>query len=126
MQRRGRIGRCNRCKKSLPLTRHHIVPRSEGGSDDEDNIELVCRPCHDRIHRARTRPRASTKAERRARKTRIRTYKAQVQFECTPNYHKCKNCDIICLNYVLELLVLFFQWLDEVTRKAYGKVHTDN
>jgi hypothetical protein len=120
MNGRRSIGRCGRCNKVARLTRHHIVPRSEGGSDDEANIELVCRPCHDKIHRmaARTRPRKVSKVERKARKMRIKSFRAQLQFECTPKYQKCVNCEVICLNFVLELLVIFFQWLDEVTRKA--------
>lgn len=28
------------------LEEHHIIPRSLGGSDDEDNIELLCANCH--------------------------------------------------------------------------------
>ena len=27
---------------------HHRVPRSLGGSDYLDNLEPVCRPCHDK------------------------------------------------------------------------------
>jgi 5-methylcytosine-specific restriction protein A len=26
----------------------HIVPKSQGGTDDEANLRSVCRPCHDR------------------------------------------------------------------------------
>lgn len=38
---------------SLPLerlTKHHIVPRSEGGPTTLENLVLICRPCHDEIH----------------------------------------------------------------------------
>jgi hypothetical protein len=123
MKGRGRKGRCNKCRKVTALTRHHIVPRSEGGSDDETNIELICRPCHDRVHRAmaRDRPRATSKVERKARKMRIKTFRSQLEFECKPAYNKCTNCGIICLNFVLELLVIFFQWLDEMTSRSYGQ-----
>jgi 5-methylcytosine-specific restriction endonuclease McrA len=31
----------------MPLQRCHIVPRSLGGSDDADNLFLMCRECHD-------------------------------------------------------------------------------
>lgn len=98
-----------------------MVPRSEGGSDDESNIELICRPCHDRIHMSRPRARTGTRTERRARRTRIKAFKASIQFDCKPSYLKCRDCEIICLNYVLELLIIFFQWLDEVTKEAHRK-----
>jgi hypothetical protein len=34
--------------KVSPLQRCHIVPRSLGGSDEPDNLFLMCRECHDR------------------------------------------------------------------------------
>jgi len=114
----GTVGRCSRCKKVQALTRHHIVPRCEGGPDEESNIELVCRPCHDRIHRAMPRARTVTKAERTARRTRIKTYRTQVRFNCKPNLGKCRDCQVVCMNFVLELLAIFFRWLDEMTREA--------
>lgn len=30
---------------------HHLLHRSQGGSDDDHNLLLLCRPCHDSIHR---------------------------------------------------------------------------
>ena len=32
---------------------HHIVPLSEGGSNDESNLMSLCRSCHEKIHRER-------------------------------------------------------------------------
>jgi 5-methylcytosine-specific restriction endonuclease McrA len=29
---------------------HHIVHRSQGGSDELDNLVTLCRYCHDRVH----------------------------------------------------------------------------
>jgi 5-methylcytosine-specific restriction protein A len=26
----------------------HIIPKAEGGSDDDDNLQALCRDCHDR------------------------------------------------------------------------------
>lgn len=40
---------CNRCKHSFPfhrLTIDHIVPISQGGTNDDDNLQLLCAPCH--------------------------------------------------------------------------------
>lgn len=31
----------------IPLQRCHVVPRSLGGTDDADNLFLMCRECHD-------------------------------------------------------------------------------
>jgi 5-methylcytosine-specific restriction endonuclease McrA len=44
--------RCKSCYKKLPkfrLTAHHIIPRSEGGNDDLDNLITLCHSCHDLI-----------------------------------------------------------------------------
>lgn len=43
--------RCQLCKKSrIPLQVHHIVYRSHGGSDHEDNLITLCESCHKAIH----------------------------------------------------------------------------
>jgi hypothetical protein len=112
------VGRCPRCRKVQPLTRHHIVPRSEGGPDEEDNIELLCRPCHNALHRMSVRARSVSRAQRQARRTRIKAYRAQVKFECRPLINKCRDCQAVCMNFVLELLAIFFRWLDEMTSEA--------
>lgn len=43
-------GLCQECHQKRKLTKHHIVPLSEGGSDNLKNIAWLCRPCHDKIH----------------------------------------------------------------------------
>jgi len=44
---------CTHCKKSSKeLHKHHIVPRSRGGTDDDDNIVLLCIDCHGLAHDA--------------------------------------------------------------------------
>ena len=120
-EREGRprlVGRCSMCRKVQPLTRHHIVPRSDGGADEDANIELVCRPCHNALHRMRPRARTVSRVQREARKTRIKAIRAQVRFECTPRIERCRDCQAVCLNFVLELLAIFFRWLDEMTSIA--------
>lgn len=45
---------CAECGKQKPedgLEVHHITPVSEGGSDDLDNLELLCDRCHNYEHR---------------------------------------------------------------------------
>jgi hypothetical protein len=37
-------------RKTVILHIHHRVFVSEGGTDDRDNLEVVCRPCHAGIH----------------------------------------------------------------------------
>ena len=44
--------RCCICRRFRPtkLQVHHIVERSNGGSDDEDNLIVVCFTCHSDVH----------------------------------------------------------------------------
>lgn len=39
-------GRCQRCGTSRDLTLDHIVPWSEGGGFEPDNLQLLCGPCN--------------------------------------------------------------------------------
>ena len=42
---------CQCCgKKNCRLEVHHIKFRSNGGTDDEENLITLCKECHDRIH----------------------------------------------------------------------------
>jgi len=47
-------GACVRCgttgSKDNPLTADHIVPKSKGGTDDEWNLECLCRKCNSAKH----------------------------------------------------------------------------
>ena len=39
---------CKRLGRVTPATkRDHIKPLAEGGTDDDDNIQPLCDPCHD-------------------------------------------------------------------------------
>ena len=42
---------CQPCKAAGRLTLatqvDHIVPKAEGGTDEEDNLQAICAPCHD-------------------------------------------------------------------------------
>lgn len=42
---------CQLCGRSFAragLTRHHCLPKSEGGT--EDHVELICGQCHSMVH----------------------------------------------------------------------------
>jgi cytochrome c553 len=44
---------CQHCKgksKDRRLHVHHIVFRSEGGSDEAENLVTLCKTCHDKVH----------------------------------------------------------------------------
>lgn len=44
---------CQRCNKhyktSSGLSVHHILPRAEGGQDDDINLVALCHKCHDYV-----------------------------------------------------------------------------
>lgn len=43
---------CQQCKKkNVFLNVHHIVYRSNGGSDDESNLITLCEDCHHKLHK---------------------------------------------------------------------------
>jgi 5-methylcytosine-specific restriction endonuclease McrA len=42
---------CVFCQRTdQPLQIHHIVFKSQGGSDVDDNLICICLPCHNRAH----------------------------------------------------------------------------
>jgi len=41
-------GRCQYCGAWGHLDAHHVVKRSQGGTDTMDNLVALCRSCHDR------------------------------------------------------------------------------
>ena len=43
--------RCSKCGKAGRLEVHHIIPISEGGTNDPENLTPLCRECHINIHR---------------------------------------------------------------------------
>jgi len=43
---------CNRCGNTAQ-EKHHKKPKSEGGSDDKDNLTPLCKACHDYVHSKR-------------------------------------------------------------------------
>jgi hypothetical protein len=43
-------GFCPTCNEQKPLTKHHIIPRHNGGKGLLDNHFYICRECHDYVH----------------------------------------------------------------------------
>jgi hypothetical protein len=41
---------CYYCSSDINLTLHHLVRRQFGGATEEENLLVVCRDCHDKIH----------------------------------------------------------------------------
>ena len=41
---------CYICGAKDNLTIHHIRPMNCGGMDVLENLSLLCRPCHDKVH----------------------------------------------------------------------------
>ena len=56
---------CGRSEMDV-LRRRHIVPVCEGGTADDANLRLLCRPCHVNVTRDLMRRRAATSAGRGA------------------------------------------------------------
>lgn len=42
--------RCMRCRSKKNLEEDHIIPKSEGGTDDASNKRILCQACHDYRH----------------------------------------------------------------------------
>jgi formate-dependent nitrite reductase cytochrome c552 subunit len=42
--------RCVKCKCKDELHIHHIVAQSDGGTDEVDNLTLLCNSCHRELH----------------------------------------------------------------------------
>ena len=43
--------RCRRCGERKSLTPHHLIKRSQLGSDTPGNVLTLCLPCHEEVER---------------------------------------------------------------------------
>jgi len=63
--------RCQECGFKYKLEVHHIIPRSQGGSNDPSNLITLCKKCHDKHHPDRhPRQKIHRKSKRRKHKHR--------------------------------------------------------
>ena len=42
---------CQNCGSKKMLLIHHIIPLSNGGKNILDNIAILCKSCHSKLHR---------------------------------------------------------------------------
>jgi hypothetical protein len=60
--------KCNKHKDGLKLHVHHIVFKSNGGTDAPNNLVTLCESCHNRIHAHKTPEKDSLKLQKKAQK----------------------------------------------------------
>jgi len=44
----GQLWRCAQCGSQENLTIDHVVPMSQGGTDEVENLQFLCRSCNSR------------------------------------------------------------------------------
>lgn len=64
---------CCICRRFRPvhLQVHHIVPQSEGGTDDSDNLIALCLTCHSDVHTKRPFTRRFTHSELKLHRNKV-------------------------------------------------------
>ena len=93
--------RCTRCGDDRIhfLTAHHVVPKSQGGTDTLDNLRTMCTRCHAESHKIAKRVRANRRAKAK-----------QIRKAVKPQIKQMRD---LLTRRVLELLAYFFRWLEE-------------
>lgn len=41
---------CKKCKTQENITINHKIPLTQGGTNESENLEILCRKCHDEFH----------------------------------------------------------------------------
>lgn len=70
---------CIRCGRSERIENHHIVERLRGGSDDQENKEPRCQPCHKYEHTRRRLAVSLEYEKERGQADRIRCYEHRIE-----------------------------------------------
>jgi 5-methylcytosine-specific restriction endonuclease McrA len=42
--------KCDECSSAMELEWHHKKYWSEGGNDEPENLAILCKPCHTKLH----------------------------------------------------------------------------
>lgn len=42
--------KCENCNTSENLTINHKIPRAQGGTNEAENLEILCKECHKHYH----------------------------------------------------------------------------
>lgn len=61
---------CEKCGRTIGLEVHHKIPLIEGGTDNIDNLQVLCDICHDDIHKY-TRSELTKKGIEKARHKKV-------------------------------------------------------
>ncbi len=70
--------KCIRCGRSEKIERHHIRQRIHGGSDNDDNLEDRCQPCHKYEHTLRALTASLEYEKQRGQANRISCYQHRI------------------------------------------------
>lgn len=76
---------CQKCSdKITKLHVHHIVFRSNGGTDSPNNLVTLCEACHDKLHKHKNADKESLKLQRKAQAntkdaTKVSVVKSQIK-----------------------------------------------
>lgn len=82
---------CQHCKgktKDSKLEVHHIIFRSQGGSDEQDNLITLCKTCHDRLHDGKIKLKGGKVKSQLKHATQMNGIRIQLlnQLECEETY----------------------------------------
>jgi len=48
---------CKKCKETEPLTVHHILEKTNGGTNEINNLVTLCEKCHVTVHKLKRKHR---------------------------------------------------------------------
>ena len=105
---------CIRCRGNKQLEEHHILARAHGGSDEPENKEWRCEPCHKYEHTHRAIEASLAKEQGRGQADRIRCYE-----------HRLEVLDSLnTVELIRERGIYLSYWTDRTTRYLPRKILT--
>lgn len=88
--------KCLKCSKEAKITKHHKIPKSKGGSDRPENIEFLCRKCHDKVHGIVTAKSIEASFKKFIPRKRIKKHKKPHKRVCIICHYPVKGIDKYC------------------------------